>query len=93
MVLDFSVMKTVLCEWLLDNWDHRTLIWDKDPWLPALLEMSKESIVVVPFRPTAECLAEHLLNEIGPQLLDGTGVQLTQVKVEETRKCSAQASL
>lgn len=93
MVLDFSVMKTRLCEWLLHKWDHRTLIWIDDPWLPGLLSVCSESIVLVPFRPTAENIAEYLLNTIGPQQLEGTGVKLTKVIVEETRKCSASAEL
>ena len=47
-----------------------------------------ESIVWVDFNPTAENLAEYLLNIIGPRQLAGTGVTLTKVIIEETRKCS-----
>jgi 6-pyruvoyltetrahydropterin/6-carboxytetrahydropterin synthase len=48
-----------------------------------------ESIVWVPFNPTAENMAYYLLNVIGPQQLRGSGVILTEVLIEETRKCSA----
>lgn len=92
MVLDFGVMKTHLCEWLLTHWDHRMLIWEEDPFLPGLQQVSLESIVVVPFRPTAENMARYLLEVVGPQQLAGTGVQLVSVTVEETRKCQATAS-
>lgn len=29
-VIDFSVVKSTLCEWLETNWDHRFLHWEKD---------------------------------------------------------------
>lgn len=48
-----------------------------------------ESCVAVPFNPTAENMAFHLLEAVGPVRLHGTGVSLIKVKVEETRKCSA----
>lgn len=30
-VVDFSVLKAKMCQWLEDNFDHRTVIWDLDP--------------------------------------------------------------
>lgn len=47
-----------------------------------------ESIVWVDFNPTAENLADFILTKVGPQQLAGTGVVLTKVIIEETRKCS-----
>lgn len=88
-VIDFGVIKTLLCQWLEDNWDHRFLVWADDPMLPALQEADEASIVVVPFNPTAENMAEHLVNVVGPAQLAGTGVSLWACKVEETAKCSA----
>lgn len=38
-VVDFSVIKSILCQWLLDNWDHKMLLWEKDPLLQALSRM------------------------------------------------------
>ena len=33
-VIDFSIIKSLLCGWLEENWDHNTLIWNSDPcWL------------------------------------------------------------
>jgi 6-pyruvoyltetrahydropterin/6-carboxytetrahydropterin synthase len=48
------------------------------------------SIVWTPFNPTAENLAIHLLEVIGPALLGNYNLTLVKVKVEETRKCSAE---
>jgi 6-pyruvoyltetrahydropterin/6-carboxytetrahydropterin synthase len=95
-VMDFGVIKTRLCQWLEDRWDHKLLLWQKDPFIDALLALEgyvAESIVRVPFNPTAENMAEFLLHEVGPVQLAGTGIVLRRVVVEETRKCSASASL
>lgn len=91
-VLDFGVIKERLCLWLEEHWDHRTLIWQDDPWLADLQRIDAPSIVVVPFNPTAEHMAQHLLDVIAPMRLEGTGVELVHCTVEETRKCAASAS-
>lgn len=92
-VVDFGVIKTKLCFWLEDNWDHKFLVWEQDPLKQLLKEVSKESIIELPFNPTAENMAEYLVTKIGPAQLVGTGVILAKVWVEETRKCSASYSL
>jgi len=92
-VLDFSVMKTSLCEWLELTWDHRFLIWERDPWRVALLEVDKLGVCVVPFNPTAENMADHLLRVIAPKRLAGYPVVCTEVRIEETMRCHATAKL
>ena len=89
-VLDFSAMKERLCMWLEDNWDHKFLVWQEDPWAQELLAMD-DTVVLLPFNPTAENMATALLTVIGPKQLEGTKVTLIKVTVEETRKCSASA--
>jgi len=87
-VLDFSIIKDRLCEWLETHWDHKFLIWSEDPWAVELAKLDS-SVVWLPFNPTAENLAEWLLVVVGPAELVGTGCNLISVKIEETRKCSA----
>lgn len=91
-VMDFSVIKEKLCMWLEDNWDHKFLIWEQDPWSRYLIEIDK-TVIWVPFNPTAENMAQYLVEVIGPQQLAGTDVTLTHVVIEETRKCSCSYSL
>ncbi|QXV77141.1 6-carboxytetrahydropterin synthase [Escherichia phage ChristophMerian] len=101
-VIDFSVVKTTLCQWLEDNWDHKFLHWSRDNLIDALkiaasrpscpLEHEDHehflgSLVALPFNPTAENLAAYMVNVIGPQLLDEHGVQLVECTIEETSKC------
>lgn len=90
-VIDFGVIKSKLCQWLEDVYDHKFLVWEEDPYLKTLVQLSPESIVVVPFNPTAENIAQDFLEHQAPQLLKGTGARLVCCKVEETRKCSASA--
>ena len=88
-VIDFSVVKSTLCQWLEDQWDHKFLLWEEDPLVEVLDTYDPKGLVVVPFNPTAENLAQHLVDVVGPLVLKGTGVRLTKVRIEETRKCSA----
>lgn len=88
-VIDFSVIKSLLCTWLEERWDHKFLVWREDPQLKDLLKVDPDSLVIVPFNPTAENMAEYLVDFVGPRQLKGTGVRLVSVTIEETRKCSA----
>ena len=105
-VIDFSVVKTTLCQWLEDNWDHKFLHWEHDSVINSLIvvastEFAREnnlvkdedynpfvdSLVALPFNPTAENLAAYMVDVICPQLLDEYGVELVECTIEETSKC------
>lgn len=101
-VIDFSVVKSTLCEWLETNWDHKFLHWEEDLLIAGLVyakcglktALSEQddldfmsSLVPLPFNPTAENLAQYMVEVIGPQLLDEHGVKLVKCVIEETSKC------
>jgi 6-pyruvoyltetrahydropterin/6-carboxytetrahydropterin synthase len=88
-VIDFGVIKALLCQWLEDNWDHRMVLSEEDPWAPRLKEID-DSVVLVDFDPTAENLAAFLF-DLGNELLPSP-ITMVSVRVEETRKCSAEAT-
>lgn len=102
-VIDFSVIKSIFCDWLEENWDHKFLLWVEDPiWdfvrirKPyqdrATLADEFEGFIKVPFNPTAENIAEYFVESVAPLLLfenNVKGVELVKLKIEETRKCSA----
>lgn len=104
-VLDFSVIKSKLCMWLEDEWDHKFLAWQEDPVMKGIHEsvagamefadawVVQSSLVWVPFNPTAENMAQYLVEVVGPAQLVGTGCTLVSCRIEETRKCSASFSL
>jgi 6-pyruvoyltetrahydropterin/6-carboxytetrahydropterin synthase len=87
-VMDFSIIKKVLCQWLEDNFDHKFLMWEKDPYLSTLMELSRESMVIVPFNPTAENIAMYMVKEIAPKLLAPYNCRLAECRIDETRKCT-----
>ena len=68
-VIDFSEIKERLCQWLEENWDHKMVLWAEDPLLPELRRLVPEDLCVVPFNPTAEQIAMHLVSVVGPQQL------------------------
>lgn len=91
-VMDFSVIKSLLCMWLEEFWDHKFLVWHQDPWAPSLAALDPE-VVWVPFNPTAENMAYHLLHVVGPKQLKDSGCRLIRVRIEETSKCAASCEL
>jgi len=91
-VIDFSVIKDKLCSWLENNFDHKFIIYEKDPLANKLKEIDN-SVVIVPFNPTAENIAKYLVEVIAPIQLKYTNVKLVKCIVEETYKCSASFSL
>jgi len=82
-------------------------MWEKDPVKiavekilvshpvsePSSVDYIADSLCIVPFNPTAENMAEYLLQIVGPQQLEGTGITLKRVIIEETRKCAAIAEV
>lgn len=92
-VLDFGVIKTNLCNWLERHYDHRMLIWSEDPLLDKLQQLDPEGLIEVPYNPTAENIARHMVETVGPTQLADTECQLIRCIVEETRKCRASYSL
>ena len=93
-VLDFSVMKEVLCEWLEQNWDHKMLLWEKDPFYAYVKDIDATA-VRVPFNPTAENMAKHMVLVVAPLLFSKAGIQCVLIRctIDETAKCSATYSL
>lgn len=96
-VVDFSVIKDKLCNWLEENWDHNFLIWKDDVEMKHLVDEALNTgiggFVIVPFNPTAENMALHLMHEVARCVLAGTNVYVTKIVIEETRKCSAEYSI
>lgn len=89
-VVDFSVIKTTLCQWLEDNWDHHTILDADDPML-GILTKADPTVIAVPFNPTAENIGAYLLRSVAPDVLPDN-IRLTSVTVQETAKCCAHVS-
>lgn len=93
-VIDFSVLKEKIGGWTDEHWDHGFLIWFKDVEASCALAVLKgQKVYRMPTNPTAENIAIHLLEDICPMVLRGTGVTVVSVKITETGNCFAEARL
>ena len=93
-LIDFGEVKATIGQWIDDHWDHATILWDKDTatW-DAVANLRGQRVASMSQNPTAEHMADVLLREVCPMLLDPLGVTATSVVVWETPKCRAEATL
>lgn len=90
MTLDFNKIG-ILSDWVEQNWDHKTILWNQDPNIDFFKKVTPDGIWIGDFNPTAENMITYLLDVVGPDLLKKYGdAKLVKVKIEETRKCSAE---
>ena len=92
-VVDFAVLKERLGGWIDKYWDHQFLVNKIDSSMIAFLEAEAQPYFVFPINPTAEAMAQYLLDVVGPMVLGDTGVRLVRVELWETENCHAVASL
>lgn len=93
-VIDFSVLKEKIGGWIDRMWDHGFVLWAEDDEAVAIVkQMPGQKLFIMPTNPTAENMAKFLLQVVCPELLLGTGVTVTEVRVWETENCYADARL
>jgi 6-pyruvoyltetrahydropterin/6-carboxytetrahydropterin synthase len=92
-VVDFGVIKEKLGNWIDDNWDHNTILWDKDNKLGDLIaSQTNQRVFYLPYNPTAENLANYLLTNVCPVIFSSDLVKCVNIKLSETPNCYASAS-
>lgn len=92
-VIDFSVLKEKIGGWIDKFWDHGFLYWDEDKEVAnALLSNVTQKAYSLPYNPTAENMAQYLLDMVCPIVLRGTGVKVTKIVLWETENCYAEVS-
>jgi 6-pyruvoyltetrahydropterin/6-carboxytetrahydropterin synthase len=81
-VVDFGDLKDVVNEW-----DHRMLIWNQDPLCTTEMKefWKDEGVVFTSFNPTAENMAHYLADKI----LEDFSLNSIMVELWETPKCMA----
>jgi 6-pyruvoyltetrahydropterin/6-carboxytetrahydropterin synthase len=92
-VVDFSVLKQRLGGWIEEHWDHGFIVGEDDRELRDLLAAAETKVYVLPMNPTAEWMADYLLYDVAPRVLDGTGVRVRRVVLWETENCYATAEV
>ncbi|AKH38179.1 MULTISPECIES: 6-carboxytetrahydropterin synthase QueD [Nitrosomonas] len=94
MVMDFSEIKRIAKEVLVDKWDHAFLVYARDTLVVEFLQSLKDhKTVIIDTQPTAENLAIkafHIL-DLAFQDAYGNRLALEQVRLYETPNCWADA--
>jgi 6-pyruvoyltetrahydropterin/6-carboxytetrahydropterin synthase len=83
MVLDFTDIKRAVSAWIDEHLDHRMILNEQDPAVPALQQMN-EPLYLIPTNPTAENIA-RLIYDFAVEL----GFPVIRVQLWETPRCCA----
>lgn len=94
-VIDFSVLKSKMKEWIDTNWDHTMILYEKDAQTIEALKSCEwnKPVFLLNKNPTAENMARYLLEEVCPKVLEGTGVKVSKVVLWETENCYVEVEL
>ena len=94
MVMDFSEVKSIAKQHVVDVWDHAFLVYKGDTAvLDFLRSMPDHRTVVLDCVPTAENLAEAAFAILEPMYRDtyGNHLRLERIRLYETPNCWADA--
>jgi 6-pyruvoyltetrahydropterin/6-carboxytetrahydropterin synthase len=90
-IIDFGLIREILGKWIDDNFDHTTILCEKDKNLGDYIsKITGQKIYYMTENSTAENIAKHLFEDICPQLFANYPVKCVGIRVNETPNCSAQ---
>ena len=84
MLVDFTVLKRALGDWVDEHLDHKMILSSKDPLVPVLRDMN-EPVYVMEANPTAETLAQLIYS-----VAAGRGFPVSCVRFWESPTSSAE---
>ncbi|WP_375333606.1 6-pyruvoyl trahydropterin synthase family protein [Candidatus Tisiphia endosymbiont of Xenochironomus xenolabis] len=88
MVVDFSYLKSVIKNWIDDNFDHNIILHQNDKEIgDKICDWTGQKIYYMQQNPTAENIALHLKLDILPLLFTNSSFFITKVKLFETPNC------
>jgi 6-pyruvoyltetrahydropterin/6-carboxytetrahydropterin synthase len=90
MVMDFSDIKAIAREHIVDRWDHAFIVYAHDTAVRGFLEsLPGHKTVVLDRIPTAENLAHAAFHTLAPHYRSryGHALRLTRVRLYETPNC------
>ena len=93
MIMDFSDIKALAKEHLVDVWDHAFLVYEKDDKVRDFLaSLPGHKTVVIDRIPTVENLAQIAFEILKAAYKDrfGTGLHLHKLVLHETPNCWAE---
>ena len=88
-VIDFGIIRDLLGSWVDEHLDHNTILCRKDENLgEKITAETGQKIYYLEENPTAENIAQHILEEICPKLFAEKNVKCVAIKLYETPNCS-----
>lgn len=82
-VIDFSVVKSTLCEWLEKNWDHKFLHWERDDLIEGLKAVIQQDCQEWPQSPSIDAEdREHFFSSLVSLPFNPTAENLAAYIVE-----------
>ena len=93
MIMDFSDVKALAKQYLIDVWDHAFLVYEKDKAVREFLDsLPGHKTVVIDRIPTVENLAQTAFDILKVAYQDryGTGLRLQKLVLHETPNCWAE---
>ncbi|MCA9024213.1 MAG: 6-carboxytetrahydropterin synthase [Planctomycetaceae bacterium] len=89
-VIDFAELKSLLKGWIDTHWDHGfVLSREDDNGIAAIRSVVPSKLFILPNNPTAENMAQYLLEEVCPGLLNPCGVEAIRIDLWESDETSA----
>lgn len=93
MIMDFSDIKALANQHLVDQWDHAFLVYENDlPIRQFLDSLPDHKTVVLDRIPTVENLAQIAFDKLAEVFEREAGLQLVKVTLYETPNCWAEVS-
>ncbi|MBS1186445.1 MAG: queD [Burkholderiaceae bacterium] len=93
MIMDFSDIKALANEYLVERWDHAFLVYEKDAAVRQFLDsLPDHKTVVIDRIPTVENLAHIAFDTLKPVFETKTGLKLVKVTLFETPNCWAEVT-
>jgi len=93
MIMDFSDVKTLAKQHLVDVWDHAFIVYEQDTAVREFLaSLPDHKTVVIDRIPTVENLAHVAFGILKAAFIDrfGTGLRLHKLVLHETPNCWAE---
>jgi 6-pyruvoyltetrahydropterin/6-carboxytetrahydropterin synthase len=92
MVVDFTEIKNSMGKWIDEHWDHSLIIHQADQEMIQLLHLPIfKRHYIIPCNPTAENMANYLLDTVAPQMFVDTSFSVIRITVWETENSYATA--
>ncbi|MBS1170801.1 MAG: queD [Burkholderiaceae bacterium] len=93
MIMDFSDIKALANEHLVERWDHAFLVYEKDATVRQFLDsLPDHKTVVIDRIPTVENLAQIAFDTLKPVFELKTELKLVKVTLYETPNCWAEVT-